>query len=215
MQHEPVIIREYDPADLEAVYRVCLLTADNGGDGTALFRDPDLPGNVYAGPYAVFEPSLAFVAEDSEGVGGYIVAAFDSLAFRHRLEQEWWPELRLRYPEPPPDVAGRLSLQERQAIGNIHRHFGAPDAITRRFPAHLHINLVPRLQGQGAGRRLVAALTARLREQGSPGLHLLVAPGNERAIGFYRHLGFTEEPVPDLRVFTMRFGGPAAAETDN
>jgi hypothetical protein len=69
MNSEPVRIRPYQPDDLDDLYRVCLQTADNGRDGTSLFRDPKLPGHVYAGPYAIFEPSLAFVAEDTAGVG--------------------------------------------------------------------------------------------------------------------------------------------------
>ena len=207
MDGEPGRIRSYRPGDLDAIYRVCLQTAGHGQDGTALFGDPELPGHVYAGPYATFEPSLAFVAEDAAGVGGYIVAALDSLTFRHRLERDWWPGLRDRYPEPPPEAAGHLSLQERRAIGNIHRPFGAPDAITRRFPSHLHINLVSRMQVRGIGRRLVAALISQLRAQESAGLHLLVADSNQAAMGFYRHIGFTELPGNDPHIFTMPLAG--------
>ncbi|MGI9006669.1 MAG: GNAT family N-acetyltransferase [Streptosporangiaceae bacterium] len=203
MDREPVTIRSGRPGDLDALYRVCVQTADNGQDGTALFSHPELPGQVYVGPYLTFEPALAFVAEDAAGVGGYIVAALDSRAFQDRLEQDWWPGLRDRYPEPSPAAAEHLSLQERRAIGNIHRHFGAPDAVIERFPSHLHINLVPRLQGRGTGRKLVAALTARLRADASAGLHLLVGESNARAIGFYRHIGFTELPTGGTPIFTM------------
>ena len=203
MDSEPVRIRSHRAADLDDLYRICLLTADNGGDGTGLFRDPRLPGSVYAAPYAVFEPSLTIVAEDAAGVGGYVVAALDSLEFDRRLERDWWPALRVRYPQPPPEQAERLSLHERSAIGNIHRRFGADAEVVARYPSHLHINLLPRLQGRGVGRRLIAELTARLREQGSPGVHLLTGPDNQRAVGFYRHVGFTELPATDLHIFAM------------
>ena len=103
MTSEPARIRCYQPNDLDDLYRICLQTADNGHDATALFRYP-LPGHVYAAPYAIFEPSLAFVAQDSAGVGGYIVAARDSQAFEQRLERDWWPELRASHPEPPQDL---------------------------------------------------------------------------------------------------------------
>ena len=55
-------IRPARPDDLDDVYRICLLTADNGRDATSLVRDPKLPGYVWAAPYLMFEPSLAFVA---------------------------------------------------------------------------------------------------------------------------------------------------------
>src|SRR5215813_3794882 len=73
------LIRRYQAADLDAMYRVCLLTANIGGDGTHLFRDPKLPGDVYAVPYALLEPGIAIVIQDATGVGGYVVGAMDSL----------------------------------------------------------------------------------------------------------------------------------------
>ena len=77
-------------------------------------------------------------------------------------------------------------------------------------PAHLHINLLPRLQASGYGSELTKALLADLRAQGSPGVHLHVPHGNMRAAGFYRHFGFTELsatsaelPAPHLHHFAM------------
>ena len=67
----------------------------------------------------------------------------------------------------------------------------------RRYPSHLHINLVPRLQSGGWGRALIGTLLDELRKQDSPGVHLFVHPENIRARGFYAHLGFTEFPDGD------------------
>jgi ribosomal protein S18 acetylase RimI-like enzyme len=205
MDLEPVQIRPCRPDDLDDLYRICLLTADNGGDGTALFRDPRLPGHIYAAPYALFEPSLAFVADDGSGGGGYIVGALNSRAFERRLDHDWWPALRASYPEPSPDVVADLSQPEQDALHNIHHPWGTEDELADRYPSHLHINLLPRLQGRGNGRRLVAALKSALRDQGSRGLHLHVSPSNQRAIEFYRHVGFTERPAAYARVFAMEF----------
>ena len=206
---EPARIRSYQPDDLDELYRICVQTADNGQDGTPLFRDPRLPGHVYAAPYALFEPSLAFVAQDSGGVGGYIVAALDSHAFERRLERDWWPALRASHPEPSQDLATGLSPQEQFALHWIHHPLGTPDELARAFPSHLHINLVPRLQGQGIGRQLIATVISALRDQGSHGLHLHVRHANQRAAGFYRHVGFAELPADDVHVFTMNFAHPA------
>jgi ribosomal protein S18 acetylase RimI-like enzyme len=57
------------------------------------------------------------------------------------------------------------------------------------YPAHLHVDLLPRAQGSGNGRRLVEHLFSRLRATGVRGIHLGVDADNERAVGFYRHLG--------------------------
>lgn len=195
-------IRPYRPGDLDALYRICLLTADNGQDATALYDDPRLPGHVYAAPYGLFEPSLAFVAEDASGVGGYVVGALDSLAFAERLERHWWPGLRSRYPEPPAEIPPGQWTPQQHAAYRIHHPWGT-SAVARRYPSHLHIDLLPRLQGGGHGSRLIRTLTGALRARGSAGLHLHVGLANQRAAGFYRHVGFAEYPADGVHVFTM------------
>ena len=104
MERTEAHIRSYRPADLGDLYRICLLTGDGGQDATCRYRDPTLLGHIVAAPYGLFEPSLAFVAADTSGVAGYIVGALDSQAFEKRLERDWWPRLRTRYPEPPPGL---------------------------------------------------------------------------------------------------------------
>lgn len=194
-------IRRYQPDDLDDVYRVCLLTADDGQDATTMVHDPRLPGHVWAGPYVTFEPSLAFVVEDDDGVGGYVLGALDSRAFERRLERDWWPPLRESYPEL--DAANYLSKLERYAIHDIHHAWPVDDELARRFPSELHIDLVARLQGRGLGRRLMETMVASLRAGGSRGLHMFVSQGNHRAAGFYRHLGFSQFPATDVDIFTM------------
>src|SRR5262249_39483616 len=54
-----VRIRDYRPADLPALYEVCLRTGDAGQDATALTRDPTLLGEIYVGPYLAAAPGLA------------------------------------------------------------------------------------------------------------------------------------------------------------
>lgn len=206
MPSENISIRQFRPDDLDALYQICLRTADNGQDATALFRDPRLPGHVWAAPYAVLEPSLAFVAVGPDGVAGYVVGALDSTAFSQRLEERWWPGLRSRYPDPPASLPEDRWTRDQQVTHLIHHPRPVPARLAARYPSHLHIDLLPPLQGQGAGRRLIETLTAALRAQGSPGVHLGVSAANPRAAGFYARVGFTEIPSgrPAARVFVMR-----------
>ena len=46
-------------------------------------------------------------------------------------------------------------------------------------------------------------LMRALREHGSAGLHFFVWPANLRAVGFYRHLGFTVISAAGPVVFAM------------
>jgi len=212
-------IRPYRPGDLDALYRICLLTGDNGQDATSHFHDPQLLGHFFAAPYGLFEPSLAFVAEDSEGVGGYILGALDTRAFEEQLESKWWPHLRTRYPDPSAILAPEQRTPDQHVAYMIHHRWHIPEELAARYPSHLHIDLLPRLQAGGYGRRLTDTLITALRSQGSEGVHLHVTHGNRRAAGFYRHLGFTELaatdadlPVPGLHLFGMDLrAAPSAA----
>jgi ribosomal protein S18 acetylase RimI-like enzyme len=196
-------IRPYRDSDLDDLYRICLQTGDRGGDATSMFDDPRILGNVFAAPYGLFEPSLAFVAEDEAGVGGYIVGALDSRAFAERLEASWWPALRDRYPAPPPELRPDQWTPDQRAAGFIHVPLTVPDELAEDYPSHLHINLAPRLQSQGLGRQLMNTLMRALREQGSTGVHFFVWPANQRAVGFYRHLGFTVISAESALIFVM------------
>lgn len=188
--------------DLPAVYRVCLATGDSGRDATGLYRDPDLLGHVYVGPYVVGQSQLAYVATDRDGVCGYVLGAADTRAFEAWQEERWWPALRSQYPL----TAG--STRDDELIQLIHSPTRAPDSVLDDYPSHLHIDLRERARGQGMGRALVERLLATLNEGGSPGVHLGVAFDNPNAVAFYRHLGFTElEPNPDSLLMGMRLPG--------
>ena len=203
MDRSEARIRPYRPADLDALYQICLLTGDRGQDATSRYEDPKLLGHCFAAPYGLFEPSLAFVAEDASGVAGYIIGALDSRAFQKRLESSWWPDLRTRYPEPPPGIPHQQWTPDQHLAHLIHHPSRTPDELAARYPSHLHIDLLPRLQARGYGRQLMETLTTALRDQGSRGVHLNVTIGNEQAASFYRRVGFTELPATDTHLFVM------------
>jgi hypothetical protein len=102
MDRRQALIRTYRPSDLGALYQICLLTGDDGHDATSLYHDPTLLGHVFAAPYGLFEPALAFVAEDTAGVGGYILGALDTQDLQERLERTWWPACAPAMPIPRP-----------------------------------------------------------------------------------------------------------------
>lgn len=181
-------VRPAMESDRAALYRICLETGASGEDATHLYRDPMLLGHVYAGPYLTHDPAFAFVLEDGAGVTGYVIGTADSQAFEARLERDWWPELRARYAAPtaPPEAR----TPDERLIHLIHHPHRTPDDLQATYPAHLHIDLLPRAQGGGHGRQLMHTLLGALRTAGVPGVHLGVGERNVRAQGFYRHLGF-------------------------
>ena len=193
-----VEIRPYRASDLDKLYDICLATGDAGADATRLYRDPKLLGHVYAGPYGVLAADAAFVVEDEAGAGGYIVGARDTAVFEEALEARWWPGLRARYPDPASPVTPDERMQRL-----IHHPPRMPRRIVERYPAHLHINLLPGLQGRGLGRRLIDTW----REAMGVPAHLAVGGRNTRAVRFYRAYGFREvERFEALDVIVLGIG---------
>jgi ribosomal protein S18 acetylase RimI-like enzyme len=195
------VIRPARRDELPALYDVVLKTADNGGDATSLHRLPEIQGDVYLGPYVTLEPELAFVLEDDRGPAGFVVGALDSRRFEARLEQEWWPSLRFKYRDA---AKQNLLPDDVRLLGLIDKPHKAPEAVVQGHPSHLHIDIFPRQQGMGNGRRLIETLFDALATKGSPGVHLLVGARNQRAIAFYQRVGMTEFSRDDRTVGMCR-----------
>lgn len=198
--HGMTRIRPFRPGDEPALSEICLRTADAGTDGTGIFADDDLWGEVFVLPYAARHPDLAFVVEDDDGrVSGYIVGTPDTRAFEDWFAGEWWPRFAQRWPRPESEG----SRQDGTLIYAYGRHGGA-ESLGDTHPAHLHIDLLPHVQGQGWGRRLVDTFAEALRDRGVERLHLVASAANTGAIAFYTRLGFTRLPAgPGAAAFGM------------
>jgi ribosomal protein S18 acetylase RimI-like enzyme len=206
----PHRIRPYEPRDLEQLYEICLRTGAAGQDATELVGDPRLFGELYAAPYGILEPEHALVLDDGHGLAvGYVLGALDTVAFEERREAGWWPELRVRHPIG----SGTTDLDE-LLISLLYRSHLPDDEWLPRYPSHLHIDLLPPVQGRGWGRRMMRAMEDLLAADGSPGVHLGTSVRNERAIAFYRHLGYDELGSNGFSIdFARRLTGRSADDS--
>jgi ribosomal protein S18 acetylase RimI-like enzyme len=185
------LIRDYRPGDEGPAYFVCLKTGNQGDDGEPFYReDPDALGRIYVGPYLKFEPDLALMLEDDEGVCGYALGAIDSRRFYDRYEREWRPAICAQFPEPRGEASNWSRVE---AVYHAYHHpdYYCPEPYDA-YPAHLHIDLIARAHRQGHGRRMMNEVMNRLRAKGAPGVHLGMAGSNDRAYHFYTSLGFVE-----------------------
>ncbi|WP_428666942.1 GNAT family N-acetyltransferase [Reyranella sp.] len=185
------MIRPFRSDDLDALYRISLATGHAGGDASHLYADPRLMGHIYAAPYALLEPRLALVVEDGDGVAGFAVGTTDTMAWERRLERNWWPALRERYALPAEADAARWTPDQRRAFA-IHRPALTPPAVARPYPAHLHLNLLPRLHGRGVGTSLFDRWTSVASTRGAKALHVAVNRANIGAAKFWRKMGFVD-----------------------
>ena len=188
------IIRRATLSDIPYVYEICLKTGDAGKDASALYNDPYIIGQYYAAPYLVFPAGICFIAEHERRPQGYIIAAPDTGDFNRWMEEVWLPPLRKRYPQPfPPEMI--RSASEERILNSFHKRHFPVDAddqlLLKDYPAHLHIDLLPSLQGKGMGRALINVLCEELARRGIPGVQLGVGAKNSGAIAFYQKIGFS------------------------
>ncbi len=187
--------RPFQARDLDALYAIALATGHAGGDASHLYGDPRMMGHIYAAPYALLEPALALVLEDQEGVAGFVVGTLDTPAWEERLERAWWPALRQRYADPAAADAPSWTPDQRRAF-MIHHPSRTPPAVAGPYPAHLHLNLLPRAQRRGAGSALFRAWVGIAAGHGGTTMHVAVNRTNAGALRFWQKQGFEALP-PD------------------
>ncbi|HEY1104865.1 MAG TPA: GNAT family N-acetyltransferase, partial [Agromyces sp.] len=145
-------IRPYRPSDRDDVAVICLRTAAAGGDATGVYSDDTLMPEVFALPYLEYEPDLVFVVADEHRAAGYVMAVADTADFVEWWKREWAPGFAERHPAAAPPTAHAPRFTEVALIdAGVHPERMLVDELDD-YPAHLHIDLRPELQGQGWGR---------------------------------------------------------------
>ncbi|PTL79354.1 GNAT family N-acetyltransferase [Vitiosangium sp. GDMCC 1.1324] len=179
-------LRPYHPDDRGAVYDICVRTGAAGQDARGLYRSDELLPDVYAGPYLELEPQLAFVVDEGGRAVGYVLGTADTPAFVEAWRTRWLPRVAGRHPRPAEPA---ITADER-LIATLHHPEWMLAPELAPHPAHLHVNLLPHVQGGGYGRRLVETFLAAAAASGAPSLHLGTSNDNTLALRFYERLGF-------------------------
>ncbi|GAB3298435.1 GNAT family N-acetyltransferase [Parasphingorhabdus pacifica] len=198
-----MIVRSWRPHDAEAVHRICVATGDGGDPVGTILRDPDLVAYVFADPYLLLQPEMAFVAEHDGVVIGYVVAALETREFYARWQLEWAPRFTSSHPDDPWSDS---RYADSQLSAFLHRPRLMLPGQLDRYPSHLHINLLPPARRRGVGRVLLHTVFDALARAGSPGVQLGVRSSNIGAHAFYRATGM-HRLAADERV-ELRFGRP-------
>jgi GNAT superfamily N-acetyltransferase len=184
-------LRRFQSEDLNALYAVSLATGHEGSDASHLYRDAELMGHIYSAPYALLEPDLVLIVIDGDGVAGFAAGATDTLSWEDTLERNWWPALRRKYPDPEEALSATWTADQRRAF-MIHHPERTPHSVAKTYPAHLHLNLLPRVQGQGVGLILLNAWLDLATRRGATAVHIGVNRANQKALRFWSRNGFTD-----------------------
>ena len=185
-QMSSVSIRPATLDDLADLYRVAIKTGDSGSDATGMFRNDDMIGEVYVGPYLTLASETCFALESNGKAVGYGLCVLDTETFQSRASDLWWPKLQEKYHALSPFIESEWLIHE------IFHPTPSPQEILNEYPSHGHIDLLPEFQGQGWGRKVMQSMEKALSSLDSPGFHLRVSQHNIRGLKFYAALGYQE-----------------------
>lgn len=195
-------IRTFVEAD-RAGLRELFGRAGEGAPTASMWGHEESEAAIYLEAYMDLEPESLFVAEVDGVLVGYLAGNLDHANFpreSERIERAIRKYLLLLRPRPAAFLARSVLDMGRAKLRGERT---ASDFTDERWPAHLHINVAPSARGTGASDGLMNAWFRRLRENGSPGCHLLTLAENTRAVRFFERMGFVkygDTPlVPGLR----------------
>lgn len=119
-------------------------------------------------------PDTCFVCEEGGVCIGYVICCPDAVKFRKEF-----PKFTER--------SGKLNLSQKlRFLGDVFLYL----PFKAKYPAHLHIDILPEFRRKGIGRKLINALTEELKNNGKCGVMLAVSSNNKNAQMFYGALGF-------------------------
>lgn len=166
-------IRKYEEKDKENMRKVCLGTSsfDVSDRKTAEFITL-----MFCDYYTEAEPDSCFVAADeNDDAVGYLICGKNFDEYYKVFNGLYMPDIR--------KLGLKYAFMANSEIA-VHRLF------SKKYPAHLHIDLLDVCRHQGVGSRLMKELKEYLSENHIPGLMLSCGYNNKNAIRFYERNGF-------------------------
>jgi ribosomal protein S18 acetylase RimI-like enzyme len=190
---------ENDRAELRDLFR----RAGEGAPTASLWGHEESEAAVYLTPYMDLEPDSLLVADVGGALTGYLTGCLDSTQFpteTQRIEQAIRKYRLMLRGKPAAFLARGIFDVAISAIRRVPTAAGFEDP---RWPAHLHINVIPQVRGAGVGTALMNHWFDRIRQTGSKGCHLQTLVENPRAVHFFERMGLDKHGptplVPGLR----------------
>ena len=183
-----VLLRAANIADLPELRRICLETGDSGKDATHLHKLPELVGDIYVAPYVIHEPNFAYALLAENKVVGYLMGVLDTKSFENILVEKYWPIAKAKYEQ----IDFEITPSDQELLAELDKQGFSNQELIKKYPSHLHIDIVESHQSAGYGKSMIAFLLSELKQAGSSGVHLHMSASNDRARVFYKKFGFIE-----------------------
>lgn len=177
-----ITIRKYKPEDKIELQKICIETSRLPVETQA---QRDFLLLLYNDYYTEVEPDNCIVAADENDIPvGYIICAQNFNSYAKTFSRFYLPEIK--------EIGMSFYIQ---AVMEMAGH----SLYAKKYPAHLHIDILDKCQGQGVGTKLITAMKDNLKSKGVRRLMLSCGADNTGAIRFYKRNGF--------EVLSTMFGG--------
>lgn len=184
-----LLVRQYQPQDRQALQMIGADTAFFGAPIEAFLDDRRVFMDAFYSYYTDYEPQHAWVACEDERVVGFLTGCtntgiHDRIMGQKIIPRVFWKWVRGFY------HTGKKTARYAWAILGAEIRGEIPGADHTKYPAHLHINLLPAWRGVGLGRKLIEAYIQQLEALQVPGVYLQTTTMNGAAIKLYEKVGF-------------------------
>ncbi len=180
-------IRKYLEKDRERMRKICLETSS--GFETEKAREALYV--MYCDYYINEHPDTCFVVtNDLDEAIGYVISAPDFKEYKRIFKEKYQKHLNEVSP----------------LRGILHKaNILLCSALSKEYPAHLHVDILEEGQRKGYGTLLMNALFEELRGRGIKGVHLCCGSHNAKGVNFYKKYGF--------EIYSEKFGTTTFVKT--
>ncbi|KAJ8108407.1 hypothetical protein OPT61_g8195 [Boeremia exigua] len=189
-------VRPYDPArDFENGLHVFFVTIE-----PTLDWEPTrtIGSYLWYRVYTELASPTCFVLDDGNGRAvGYCIGTANTLEFAERWRKEFAPTVNLEQVPAPGVQTGNPLMEKEESRSFRHAvHNAGCSALQawpkelERYPAHMHIDILPEFQRKGWGSILINRLFDAVKREGATGIHLDMVRWNTKGENFYMKMGF-------------------------
>jgi ribosomal protein S18 acetylase RimI-like enzyme len=170
---------------------------------------------LWCRPYLSLSPETCFVLDEGTGTAvGYIIGTPSTTEFAEKWEREYVPRLKASDADGlfsshshhrqsddngrPNDEVNSKNKKEEEMVIDLRKQLANAEcsmlkgfsALLSQYPAHMHIDILPKYQNRGWGKKMMDVFLSKMKEMGVKGVHLGMVRANEGARRFYERLGW-------------------------
>ncbi len=169
------VVRPYRREDREAVRDIFRAGGQRGDPVSNYIEEEDIPLALFVDYHLDHEPGCCFVAEAGGKVVGYVAGCLDNDRYNWVVLTRYIPRLLVRVLWRLFTLQYRKTSTFRVILWFMTRSWREiPEPPHGRYPAHIHIALVPEYRGLRLGRQLVDTAVDRIKSLGAVGAHGVV-----------------------------------------